>query len=166
MILRLLSLSAAWILWCWLIVADAYYVMAALQTKRPASGPSEGGWIFPMALLGVSLLIVGWSVLLRWIYERLLVGRRLPADSPASYVLLPVVGLLIWAPSGAVAIYGLVVYFSLGSFPWFFTFIGISCALLFVHMPVFLEPRRGGPAKTVRGSDQPNSTRTAIDLPR
>lgn len=67
-------------------------------------------------LLSISVLIVGWTVLLRRIYMRVLVGKRLSPDSFWSYVFLPVFGVLIWAPSGAVAIYGLIVFFSLGSF--------------------------------------------------
>jgi hypothetical protein len=81
-------------------------------------------------------------VLLRWIYKRVLVGKRLSPDSVWGYLLLPVFGMLIWAPSGALAIYGLVVFFSTGSFVWFFAFIAISCALLIIHMPLFLDPKR------------------------
>lgn len=144
MIARILSLSVAWLLWATMLVADGYYVLTATQAESLERVSRDGDWIFPMMLLGVSVLIVGWTVLLRWIYKRVLVGKRISPDSLWSYVLLPVFGMLIWAPSGAVAIYGLVVFFSLGSFVWFFAFITISCVLLIVHMPLFLDPRRGG----------------------
>lgn len=148
MISRILSLSVAWIGWGAMVAADAYYVLTAMQAERPEDAPSEGDWIFPTILLGVSLLIICWTLLLRWIYKGLSVGRRLSPDSLVSYALLPFVGMLIWAPSGAVAIYGLIVYLSLGSFVWFFTFIAISCALLVIHMPLFLEPRHGAATKS------------------
>jgi hypothetical protein len=141
MIARVLSLSAAWLSWSSMLVADAYYVLTALQAKPPQPALSEGDWIFPMMLLGASVLIVGWTVLLRWTYKRVLVGKRLSPESVWSFLLLPVVGILIWAPSGAVAIYGLIVFFSTASFVWFFTFITISCALLTIHMPCFLDPK-------------------------
>ena len=142
MITRILSLSVAWLLWATMLVADGYYVLSAMQAEPPEQVSRGGDWIFPTMLLGVSVLIVGWTVLLRWIYKRVLVGKRLSPDSVWSYVLLPVFGMLIWAPSGAVAIYGLVVFFSLGSFVWFAAFIAISGALLIIHMPLFLDPKR------------------------
>jgi hypothetical protein len=138
---RIISLAFAWLGWGTMVVSDAYYVLTAAQAKPPERVSSDGDWIFPTMLLGVSVLVVGWTVLLRWIYKRVLVGRRLSPDSVWSYVLLPVFGMLIWAPSGAVAIYGLVVFFSLGSFVWFGSFMAISCALLIVHAPYFLDPR-------------------------
>ncbi len=52
--------------------------------------------------------------------------------------------MMIWAPSGAVAIYGLIVFFSLGSFVWFAAFMAISGTLRIIHMPLFLDPKRGG----------------------
>ena len=144
MIARIFSLTLAWLGWGAMVVSDAYYVLTAAQAKPPELVSSDGDWIFPAMLLGASVLIVGWTVLLRWIYKRVLVGKRLSPDSVWSYVLLPVFGMLIWAPCGAVAVYGLVAFFSTGSFVWFFAFIAISCALLIVHMPLFLDPRRGG----------------------
>ena len=141
MIARIISLAFAWLGWSAMVASDAYYVLTALQAKPPERVPSEGDWIFPTMLLGVSVVIVGWTVLLRWIYKRVLVGKRLSPDSVWSYVLLPVFGMFIWAPSGAVAIYGLVVFFSLGSFVWFAVFMAISSALLIVHTPNFLDPK-------------------------
>lgn len=124
-------------------MADGYYVLSVLQAERSVAGPSEGDRIFPTVLLGVSVVIIGWTFLFRWIYKGLLIGRRRAPDSVASYVLLPLIGALIWTPSGAVAIYGVLIFSSSGSFVWFFTFMGISCALLMIHMPCFLDPRRG-----------------------
>lgn len=144
MIARIFSLTLAWLGWGAMVVSGAYYVLTAAQAKPPERVSSDGDWIFPVMLLGVSVLIVGWTVLLRWIYKRVLVGKRLSPDSVWSYVLLPVFGMLIWAPCGAVAVYGLVVFFSLGSFVWFGAFMAISCALLIIHMPLFLDPKRGG----------------------
>lgn len=142
MIARIFSLTLAWLGWGAMVVSDAYYVLTAAQAKPPERVSSDGDWIFPAMLLGASVLVVGWTVLLRWIYTRVLVGKRLSPDSVWSYVLLPVFGMLIWAPCGAVAVYGLVAFFSTGSFVWFFAFIAISCALLIIHMPLFLDPRR------------------------
>jgi len=157
MIARILSLSVAWLLWATMLVADGYYVLTAAQAKPQERVSSDGDWIFPVMLLGVSVLIVGWTVLLRWIYKRVLVGRRLSPDSLWSYVLLPVFGMLIWASCGAVAVYGLIAFFSTGSFVWFFAFIAISCALLIVHMPYFLDPKhRSGVEATM--PNQPDRT--------
>ena len=154
---RIISLAIAWLGWGTMVVSDAYYVLTAAQAKPPEHVSSDGDWIFPMMLLGVSVLIVGWTVLLRWIYKRVLVGKRLSPDSVWSYVLLPVFGMLIWAPCGAVAVYGLVAFFSTGSFVWFFAFIAISGALLIVHMPYFLDPKhRSGVQATM--PNQPDRT--------
>ena len=142
MIARIISLAFAWLGWGAMVVSDAYYVLTAAQAKPPERVSSDGDWMFAAMLLGASVLVVGWTVLLRWIYTRVLVGKRLSPDSVWSYVLLPVFGMLIWAPSGAVAVYGLIAFFSTGSFVWFFAFIAISGALLIIHMPLFLDPRR------------------------
>lgn len=106
MIARIISLAFAWLGWGAMVVSDAYYVLTAAQAKPPERVSSDGDWIFPAMLLGASVLVVGWTVLLRWIYKRVLVGKRLSPDSVWSYVLLPVFGMLIWAPIGAIATYG------------------------------------------------------------
>ena len=140
---RIISLAFAWLGWSAIVFSGAYYVLTAAHAKTPESVSSDGDWIFPMMLFGVSVLIVGWAVLLRRIYQRVLVSKRLSPDSLWSYVLLPVFGMLIWAPCGAVAVYGLIAFFSTGSFVWFFAFIAVFCALLIVQMPYFLDPKHG-----------------------
>ena len=142
MIPRILSLSVAWLLWAAMLVADAYYVLTAMQAKGLAHEAFTGDWRFPSLLLVVSGAIIGWTFLVRWLYKTL-VRRKVSPDSIVSYIVLPIAGLLIWAPCGAVAVYGLIAFFSTGSFVWFFAFIAISCALLVVHMPCFLDPKHG-----------------------
>jgi len=146
MIARILSLSVAWLLWTAMLVADGYYVLTAMQAKRPAHEAFTGDWKFPSLLLVVSVAVIGWTFLVRWLYK-MLVKRKISPDSIVSYILLPITGLLIWAPCGAVAVYGLIAFFSTGSLVWFFAFIAISCALLIVHMPYFLDPKHGSTVK-------------------
>jgi hypothetical protein len=143
---RIVSLSVAWLLWTAMLVADAYYVLTAIQTKPSAHEAFTGDWKFPSLLLVMSVAIIGWTFLVRWFYKKLL-SRKVPPDSIASYILLPITGLLIWVPCGAVAIYGLIAFFSTRSLVWFFAFITISCALLIVHMPYFLAPKHGSTVK-------------------
>ncbi len=140
-IARTLSLAVAWLWWNAMVLGDGYYMFTAFQAERPTPVPVEMGWMFPTILLAVAVLIVGWTFLVRWLYKGVLIGRRLAPDSIASYILLPLIGGLIWTPCGAVAIYGLIVFFGNGSFVWFFTFMAISCALLIIHMPCFLDPQ-------------------------
>jgi hypothetical protein len=146
MISRILSCSVAWLLWAAMLLADAYYVLTAMQTKPPAHEAFTGDWKFPSLLLVMSVAIIGWTFLVRWLYKKLL-SRKVPLDSIASHILLPATGLLIWVPCGAVAIYGLIAFFSTRNLVWFFAFITISCALLIVHMPYFLAPKHGSNVK-------------------
>ena len=140
--MKLLALILAFILWSTQIAGLAVYSGKVWSCRNDFLLNQKGFDSLSTSLLFIAIVTVFWTFAVRLFYKIFLIskGRILP-NSTMAWMLFLASGIFIWIPSGAIAIYGLVVFYTTYNLILFGTFMFISLLLLVIHFPLFLIPK-------------------------
>ena len=139
---RSMAIAISYVLWGMQIIGLILYSIYVAFHHSGKSFLPNGVNFLCGSLLVVTFILAIWTLVARWVFKIVLIANgRVEVNSNLAWLLFVIFGIAIWVPSGAISIFGLVLFMNTDSYFWYMLFSVLSALLLVLNAPRALTPK-------------------------